>query len=129
MRNGSVKLVRLDVVVLKSRDVSSFFWIAFDPPVLPNLQPALPEHSRTRRLLTSRLTSPAMAEVSEGSRKHHCRYFEAGDPAEDPRSLAASACCDKEKLGTRDEQQEQGAQMGISAGPVEQASVYSYGPT
>ena len=42
MRNGSVKLVRLDVVVLKSRDVSSFFWIAFDPPVLPNSQPAIP---------------------------------------------------------------------------------------
>ena len=37
-----------------------------------------------------------MAEVSEGSRKHQCRYFEAKHPAEDSRSLAASSCCDQE---------------------------------
>ena len=35
---------------MKSREVSSFFWIAFDPPVLPNLQPASRSDSWRRRL-------------------------------------------------------------------------------
>ena len=34
---------------MKSRDVSSFFWIAFDPPVLPSLQPASPEQAKARQ--------------------------------------------------------------------------------
>ena len=43
VRNGSVKLVRLDVVVLKSRNVSSFFLNSFRPQYFRTCNP----HSRS----------------------------------------------------------------------------------